>query len=202
LFNYLLNRVNFIFFCIYRILKMNVKTILFFFLLLFFSLPEILFSQEINPNGYNKFTYPNGNILSEGYMKEGKPDGYWKNYFPNGQLKSEGNRKANRLDSLWIFYNEKGDTLKKINYLYDKKNGFYSVYQESTDTLKNIILSKELYVNDKRQGQALYYYPNGNLHLMLNYKDNMKHGEGEEYKLNGKTLKTKLKYRYDFLALE
>ena len=49
--------------------------------------------QEIIPDGYNKFYFPNGRISSEGTMRGGKPDGYWKSYYDNGQLKSEGNRR-------------------------------------------------------------------------------------------------------------
>lgn len=174
-------------------------TLYFVLCTLYFFLPKTLLSQEVNPNGYNKFTYPNGSILSEGNMKEGKPDGYWKNYFLNGTIKSEGNRKASMLDSLWIFYNERGDTLKKITYIFGKKGGFYYTFQASTDSLKNTILTKELYVNDKRQGKAYYYYSNGNIHKQLSFKDNMKHGKGVEYKKDGLTLKTTYKYRYDFL---
>jgi len=172
----------------------------FFSLAFFLFFCENIFSQEINPNGYNRFNYPNGNIMSEGKMKDGNPEGYWKNYYPNGQLKSEGNRKSNMLDSLWVFYNEKGDTLKKINYTLGKKGGYYFVYQESNDTLKNSLLSKEMFINDKREGVSYYYYSNGNLHKIINYKENMKHGEAKEYKEDGVTLKTIFKYRYDFLA--
>ncbi len=179
-------------------MKKNYFLYIFTFFLLFFV--EKSFSQEINPNGYNRFNYPNGDIMSEGSMKEGVPEGLWKNYYPNGKFKSIGFRKNNLLDSLWIFFNEKGDTLKKINYLYDKKNGFYLVFQESNDSLKNQMISKELYVNDKREGIAYYYYPSGKLHKIINYKENMRHGEAREFKPDGITLKAIYKYRYDFLA--
>ena len=45
-----------------------------------------LYSQSINPNGYNYFYYPNGKISSEGNMIEGKADGYWKNYYEDGKI--------------------------------------------------------------------------------------------------------------------
>jgi len=64
-----------------------------------------------NPNGYNKFYYPNGKLSSEGPMRDGKPDGYWKTYHTNGNIKSEGNRKDFQLDSTWKFYNDKGKLL-------------------------------------------------------------------------------------------
>nr|MBK9652344.1 hypothetical protein [Bacteroidota bacterium] len=60
--------------------------------------------NKVNPNGYNRFFYANGNLSSEGNMVNGKPEGYWRTYFENGNVKSEGNRKNNMLDSLWTFY--------------------------------------------------------------------------------------------------
>lgn len=141
-----------------------------------------------NPNGYNVFHYPNGQKLSEGYLKNGKPDGYWITYYPNGIKKSEGNRKNYLLDSLWIFYNEQGDTLEKINYVFNEKNGYYYKYYTRLDSGVNSIKSKELYLNNKIQGWAYYYYPNGKLHFKIHYKDNYKNGKGFEYDKNGRLI--------------
>ena len=41
---------------------------------------------------YQAYTYPNGQIASEGTLRDGKPDGLWKTYYENGQLKSIGKR--------------------------------------------------------------------------------------------------------------
>ncbi len=120
--------------------------------------------KEINPNGYNVFYYPNGFKLSEGNLKDGKPDGYWITYYVNGNKKSEGNRKNFLLDSVWTFFNEKGDTTKIINYAQGQRNGFYFTFITKDDSLNiNYLSSKELYVNDKKQGFSFYYYPNGKL---------------------------------------
>ena len=78
----------------------------------------ILDAQEINSNGFNRFFYPNGQVSSEGLMRDGKPDGYWKTYYVTGIIKSEGKRANHLLDSIWVFYNQVGDTLEKINYIY------------------------------------------------------------------------------------
>lgn len=59
--------------------------------------------NTVNQNGVNVFKHPNGNIASEGTMRDGKPDGYWKTYYENKILKSEGNRKNFELDSIWKF---------------------------------------------------------------------------------------------------
>ena len=118
-----------------------------------------VFSQNTETkDGPVKIYYPNGKLSSEGIMRKGLPDGYWKTYFPSGIMKSEGNRRNHLLDSIWIFYNEMGDTLEKMNYIMGKRNGF--VYEYNYQNLKDPIhhgniISKELFVNDKREGKSL-----------------------------------------------
>jgi len=167
---------------------MKFKTI---FLLFFVFLYSYSFAQlgEVNPNGYNVFRYPDGNISSEGNLRDGKPDGYWKTYYPSGVMKSEGNRQNFLLDSIWIFYNDKGLKTESINYLYGKKNGYYFKY--SNDTL----LSKEMYLNDIQQGVSYYFYPTGNVNFEINYKDGAKQGDAYEYSEDG-ILISIFEYRY------
>jgi antitoxin component YwqK of YwqJK toxin-antitoxin module len=165
--------------------------------LILFSL--VVQAQKINPDGYNKFYYPNGKVSSEGYMKDGKPDGYWKTYYVTGVIKSEGNRSNYKLDSIWVFYNTVGDTLEKINFKYGKKNGYYYKYEYD---VKNpgvgYIASKELYVNDKIEGKAYYYYDGKKIKRVINYIDGKKQGMAFEYDRNGK-VSTILEYRNNYL---
>jgi antitoxin component YwqK of YwqJK toxin-antitoxin module len=139
-------------------------------------------------NGFVKIYYPNGKISSEGMMVNGKPDGFWKTYYVNGVVKSEGNRKNHLLDSLWIFYNEFGDTLEKINYVLGKKNGYsfkYTSAEQKNSGKKTILISKEMFVNDSREGTSFYYYPEGTIHEIINYKNNKRHGSGREFDKQG-----------------
>lgn len=155
--------------------------------------------DSINPNGYNVFYYPNGFKLSEGNLKDGKPDGYWITFYVNGIKKSEGNRKNFLLDSIWIFYNEQGDTLEKINYVQNEKNGYYYKYYTKLDSGVNSLKSKELYLNNKIQNWAYYYYPTGELHFKVQYKDNYKHGKSFEYNKDGNLIAID-EYRYNNLV--
>jgi len=163
------------------------KTSIYSILLLVFSI-SIYAQPVINPNGFNVFSFETGIIASEGFLKDSKPDGYWKTYHPNGKLKSQGNRKNFLLDSLWIFYSPLGDTLQKINYLFGKKNGYFTLFQvrvSEEDTLKNCPVSIELYVNDVKQGEALYFYKNCNKKEILRFKNNRKNGIYTEYDETG-----------------
>ncbi|NLD36650.1 MAG: hypothetical protein GX654_07265, partial [Desulfatiglans sp.] len=52
-------------------------------LIMLASVSALLAAQQNTQlqDGYQQFRYPNGNISSEGYIKNGKPDGYWKSYY-------------------------------------------------------------------------------------------------------------------------
>jgi uncharacterized protein len=71
------------------------------FLIMLVFIPALLTAQQNVQlqDGYQQFRYPNGNISSEGYIRNGKPDGYWKSYYVTGVLKSEGKRTSFLLDS-------------------------------------------------------------------------------------------------------
>ena len=158
------------------------------------------FSQQnsVNPNGYNKFYYPDGCLSSEGTLRDGKPDGFWKTYYPDGVLKSAGRRTNFLLDSLWLFFDQSGDTLRAINYNYGKRNGYTIEYTVFQDSLKhNVIKSKELYRDDKKQGFA-FYYDKGVLKEEIPFKDDRKHGEGWQYNKDGQIVAI-LTYKYGSL---
>jgi len=168
-----------------------------YFAAFFLLIVNILHAQQnVNPNGYNVFTYPNGNKASEGNLKDGKPEGVWKTFYVDGILKSVGNRKNFELDSIWLFFNGKADTTFSIYYQNGKKNGYYLTYSEKTDSTANRMISKELYVDDIKQGLSYYYYPEGQLWKTVFYKEGKKHGESKEYSKDG-FLVTIYKYHYD-----
>lgn len=150
-------------------------------LFVFASSFSFMYSQDentINPNGYNKFYYENGNISSEGSMKDGKPDAYWKNYYESGVLKSEGNRKVFLLDSMWKFYNDEGNLMLEINYFKGKKNGFRTTYQG------NEIL-KENFDDDVKQKNSFILFPDGKTKMKIPFIDGLEQGVAREYDHDG-----------------
>ena len=67
-----------------KIFKFNLFYLFIIYIVYFFFLSgSIILAQEtdINPNGYNTFYFQNGNVSSEGTLKDGKPIGYWKTYY-------------------------------------------------------------------------------------------------------------------------
>lgn len=146
---------------------------------LLFALPLLVFAQpknEVNPNGYNTFYYDNGNVSSEGTMRDGKPDGYWKNFYPDGNIKNEGNRLNYELDSTWKFYDENGRINKSFSYKEGKKNGFTVSY----DTTGKI-LQKENFVNNIKTGDSFTYYKSQKLKQIIPYKNGKADGISYEF---------------------
>lgn len=171
-------------------------------ILLYFLGSFTLFSQNKSTvtDGFVQFFYENGKVSSEGTMKNGQPDGYWKTYYPNGVLKSEGNRAFYKLDSVWIFFTEKGDTNQIINYRNAQKNGYFYTYQWNYDSLpkkKGGLISKELYIDDVKQGLS-YYYADGKLKRTILYKNGKKTGLSKEFDENGKLISI-VEYSNDYI---
>lgn len=163
-----------------------------FFLFFIFSL--FLFAQEnINPNGFNAFYYENGQVASEGTMRDGKPDGYWKTYYENGSLKSEGNRKDFLLDSIWTFYSDSGHVALQITYEKGKKKGIRRTFHEEE-------IVEENFENDIKQGLTYFYYPDKKLWKEINFVDGLEEGIGREYARNDERVIKLMYYKKGFIS--
>lgn len=169
------------------------------FLLMLVIVPAVLVAQQDGglKDGLQQFKYPNGNISSEGYIRNGKPDGFWKSYYVTGVLKSEGKRTSFLLDSVWVFYDQAGDTTEKISYLLGKRNGYYIKYQKDP-VYGSYIYSTELFAGDRKEGAARIYYPDGKIRQTIPYVNGKKDGLSREYDKEGKIISL-LEYNNDFL---
>ncbi|MGI6306052.1 MAG: toxin-antitoxin system YwqK family antitoxin [Bacteroidales bacterium] len=169
------------------------------YLIMLVFIPTLLAAQQNVQlqDGYQQFRYPNGNISSEGHIRNGKPDGYWKSYYVTGVLKSEGRRTSFLLDSLWVFYDQAGDTIEKISYLLGKRNG-YSLKYKKDPVYGNYLFSSELYAGDRKEGLAKIYFPDGKIKQTIPYSDSKKDGLSREYNHDGKIIAL-LEYNNDFL---
>jgi uncharacterized protein len=169
------------------------KSILF---LILCSLPFILLAQEqkdsLNQGQFMTFYYPGGQKSSEGYLKDGKPDGYWKTYYESGILKSEGNRKDFELDGLWKFYDDSARLSVSIEYLKGRKNGYKTTFQQGGYIAEN-------YIDDVKQGNTNYYYPDGKLQMYIPFVNGLEEGISKEYSPDG-TVITYVEYKKGFMV--
>ena len=130
----------------------------------------LCFSHEVfSQTGYQAFTYPGGQVASEGILRDGRPDGLWKTYYESGQLKSIGKRTDFLLDSTWVFFSEAGDTSLIVNYKKDLKNGPRFTFGKD-----DIVM--EPFVNDVRQGEGKRYDLKRHLIQTVIFKNGVEEG--------------------------
>jgi len=145
---------------------------------------SVLNGQETSvENGVVANYYPNGQVSSEGIMRDNKPDGYWRSYYVTGVIKSEGIRTNFLLDSTWNFYNQAGELTQTIDYKIGEKSGYskrYS-YRNPRNPGQATLITSELYVNGKKEGNSFYYFPTGELKLVVFYKNGKKQGLSREF---------------------
>ncbi len=157
--------------------------------------------QVDKEDGPVKIYYPNGQVSSEGIIRDGKPDGYWITYYVTGIKKSEGKRNNFLLDSTWRFYNQGGELTQVINYKLGERSGYSITYQYKNPDRpgKRTIASKELYVNDKKEGESYYYYNTGELQRIVPYEQGDRQGIGKEFDKDS-TIITLVQYNDDFVV--
>ena len=157
--------------------------------------------EDEKKNGFVQFFYPNGQVSSEGNMRNGKPDGHWRTYYVTGVIKSEGKRTNYLLDSTWNFYNRAGELTQRINYKIGEKSG-YSIRYSYDNPLRPgqpTMVARELYVNGKKEGNSYYYYPTGELREIVYYRDGKKQGLAREFSKDS-TLITVMDYNDNYLV--
>lgn len=151
--------------------------------ILLIGLPLSSFSQSdgdsLKPT---KYFYENGQVSSEGGLRDGKPDGYWKSYYRSGILKAEGNRKNFQLDGPWIFYDREGIITSEINYREGKKDGESKVFKEG------VLYKIDQFRSDFQEGISRYYYPDSALQKEIPFMGGKQEGDGFEYGPDGRVI--------------
>ncbi|MBQ2542241.1 MAG: toxin-antitoxin system YwqK family antitoxin [Bacteroidales bacterium] len=160
--------------------------------ILVFTIFSFVLSPLFGQGERQVFTFPNGQVSSEGFIRDGKPDGYWKTYYENGQLKSEGNRVNFLLEGIWYFYTEEGDTLSTISYSKDLKNGL----RRSITEYEVLV---EPFVKDVRSGEGGRYDRKGHLLQRIFYKNGFEEGNSPVFDTTG-LLKEIITYRKGFIV--
>jgi uncharacterized protein len=159
------------------IFKISKRKKFYCYVLFITCLPQVW--AQVDSANFKRFFYENGQVSSEGFMKNGAPDGYWVSYHRNGQKKTEGNRVNNELDGVWNFYNEDGQISVSISYKDGKKQGPRITF------LNNVRIKEELFDADKREGFTAHYYDSGELFKEVPFENDKENGLGYEYGMDG-----------------
>ncbi|HTL08769.1 MAG TPA: tetratricopeptide repeat protein [Chitinophagaceae bacterium] len=112
-------------------------------------------NYQLRDTAEKKYYYENGVVLGKGKIGTGPTNfiGDWRFFYPGGNLKSTGR------------YNEKGG--KEGKWLYYYPNGRLKVTQT--------------FANDELEGPEVYYFANGVVSSMANYKNGKTEGEAKFY---------------------
>jgi antitoxin component YwqK of YwqJK toxin-antitoxin module len=152
-------------------------------LILLSGIPLLSFSQAAADSLVpTQYFYENGQVSSEGGLRDGKPDGYWKSYYRSGVLKAEGNRKNFKLDGPWIFYNREGKPSSEINYAAGQKQGPSKVYEDG------VLVKIDLFEADEQVGISTFFYPDSTVQKEVPYEGGQKEGLGFEYSKDGRII--------------
>jgi len=122
-------------------------------------------------NGVHKEFHKNGNLMSEGFYKEGQLNGFFKYYDENGKLKSEENYKDSKRDGPYKSYFKNGNIWLALNYNNGIHEGLAKEYYSNSQ-----LKEEKSYKNGRVDGAWTKYYKDGNLKEESNYKNNKMEG--------------------------
>lgn len=126
--------------------------------------------------------YPNGQIAYVGYFKNNKPVGKFTRYYESGKLFSEAYFYDNSKYSSVKMYNTAERVIGRGRYCDQNKDSIWIFYLDN-----GMQIAQEEYNNGILHGiSKTFYYPSGNLHEIIPYKDGKKHGLYEKYYSDGR----------------
>ena len=77
---------------------------------------------------YQKAYFDNGNLKSEGWLKNDQKNGYWKFYYQNGNIKKEGRFSKDKPIKYWYFYTKKGIKKSAGHFINGEKSNWWLFY--------------------------------------------------------------------------
>lgn len=126
---------------------------------------------------------PQGHPLYEGYFKDNKPTGTFKRFYDNDSLQAvliygDDNKHAEA-----TFYHQNGFLASKGNYINQLREGKWKFFSAE---ISGYLICEEVYLNNKKHGLSIKYYPDKTLLEKLNYVNDVKSGEWVQYFPDGK----------------
>lgn len=109
--------------------------------------------KDDQPIGTFKYYHINDSVRAIIYFKEGSKTSHAKLFHMNGKRMAEGKYVGREIkDSVWTYYDENGQ-----------------------------LLSRETYLNGKKNGKSFVYFPNGDISEERNFKNGLEEGSYKEY---------------------
>lgn len=151
---------------------------------------------------YNRFFYPDGSLMAEGYYLDKQKDSVWKMYAHGGRLLKEERFENGRLHGERILYAENGRVAEKQTWFRGLRNGAWFVHDEQGYQFSTYKLNlshgdyKVFYPDSTRfieggyeeglkQGKWSFYLPSGTLYKEDTYRNNILQNRLLYLKMNG-----------------
>jgi antitoxin component YwqK of YwqJK toxin-antitoxin module len=131
--------------------------------------------------GYWEKKTPDGNLIYQGYFKDGKPTGEMRRYHDTGELKAVMNYKEESERIKTRFFYTDGELAAEGYYVQNQKDSLWNYYSFYSAT----VTASEMYVKGQKHGLEKKYYNNGNLSEEVEWNNNVKHGKWNQYYENG-----------------
>ncbi len=149
-------------------------------------------------NGWSITYFTNGNIEQKVMIVNDKPSGFMKNYYEAGNIRLEAFYTSGIRNGMYYRYHLTGLLAEESYY----KNGFQDSVCKYYDNVFGRLMKEEYYTNGKKNGIQLTFNELGDTTAIINFKDDVMHGEYKRF-FNGNVtmykkgfLKSKAKRRY------
>jgi antitoxin component YwqK of YwqJK toxin-antitoxin module len=126
--------------------------------------------------------YPNGNVMYDGFFKNGNPAGEFKRYYEDKTLKSVLVFNTDGAEATAVLYYPNGFVASRGKYVNQLKEGKWQFF---SPTSKDKIVCEEEYLHNKRSGLSVVFYADSTIAEKINYKNDLKNGEWLKYYQNG-----------------
>ena len=165
----------------------------FLILILYYALLGNVFSQQTDTvnitdkagfkQGHWIKKYPNGNIQYDGYFSNNNPSGQFKRYYETGKIQSILEFSDDGSEAQATFFHPNGFVASKGTYVNQIREGKWQFFSA---VIEDYLLCEEYYVNNKKQGKSVKYYPDKSLLEEVSYSNDVKNGTWIQYYPDGR----------------
>ena len=135
-------------------------------LAIYFTLSFALILSACSDKKVQKEYYPNGNLKSKSYYKNGDLHGAKKLYYRNGSLERVSHYKNGVYHGSVKEYYRNGELKAIANFKEDSQHGITKHYYKS-----GILEQKGDYINGRQEGEFIFYYESGKLKMRALMED-------------------------------
>lgn len=128
-----------------------------------------------------KFFFPDGTLMTEGLMKNGKMEGLWNYYYPIGKLKASANYIGGLQSGKQTAWYSNGNIEKEYACDSGYLNGEYTEYHKSGK-----LKGKGYLINDNYDGEFISYFSNDSVMSRVFYNNGTLYGRSIYYTPEGR----------------